>query len=300
METPSTITCIGEILWDALPSGLFLGGAPLNVCLNLHELGVPVIMVSRVGEDRLGREAVERIERAGLATASIQTDREHETGFVKVRLDSDGNPQYEIVQPAAWDFIDIGTPGLQKQLSASWAVVYGTLAHRMNPELKALGDLNCVKVLDMNLRAPHYEKHNVLTLIEKSDILKMNDEELRLLQQWDSLKKDAEHSCRQLSDRYQCSTVCVTMGGKGSALLHQGKWYRHGGFPVKVVDAVGAGDAFLAAMLYGLKTGRPDDELLPIANAAGAYVASRSGANPGYSVEGLQRIVQGGSVLSEQ
>jgi len=299
MKKIRTITCIGEILWDALPSGLYLGGAPLNVCLNLHELGVPVRMISRVGQDRLGKEAVERLEMAGLGTEYIQIDKQHETGFVKVFLSGEGSPEYEILQPVAWDFIDIQKEKTKQLLGESWAVVYGTLAHRANPDLKGLGQLKCVKVLDMNLRPPHYNSGEVLALVKNCDVLKMNEHELELMQDWCSLDEKAEYGCREIAKRFECNTVCVTRGGEGSVLLHNGRWFQHEGFATKVADAVGAGDAFLAALLYGMQSGKPDDELLPFANAAGAFVASRSGANPDYSIETLRSIVSSSSVSAE-
>lgn len=299
MKKQSAITCIGEILWDALPSGLFLGGAPLNVCLNLHELGMPVRMISRVGDDRLGKEAVERLENAGISTEHIQIDKQHETGFVKVFLSGEGSPDYEILQPVAWDFIEIKKKKTKQLLRESWAVVYGTLAHRSNPDLKNIGQLKCVKVLDMNLRLPHYDSDGVLALIKDCDVLKMNEHELELMQDWCSLDEKTEYACREIGQRFECTTICVTRGGKGSVLLHNGTWFRHEGFATKVTDAVGAGDAFLAALLHGIQSGKPDDELLPFANAAGAFVASRSGANPDYSIDTLLSIVSSGSVSAE-
>ncbi len=293
MKESSTISCIGEILWDALPPGLFLGGAPLNVCLNLHQLGEEAAMVSRIGKDRLGEEALRRLKTKGLGTDYIQVDENRETGFVKVELSSDGDPEYEIIKPVAWDFIDMSDSHLKELLSCSWAVVYGTLAHRSNPKLKKILDLKCLKVLDMNLRAPHYEKEYVKALVENSDLIKMNEEELGLLQDWYSLSSGMEDAVREISSRYKCHTVCVTRGGEGSVLFHNNKWFKHSGYSVRISDAVGAGDAFLAAFLHGLKSGIAEDRLLPFANAAGAYVASRSGANPDYSIADLESLMQG-------
>ena len=293
MSETSTITCVGEILWDALPAGLFLGGAPLNVCLNLNQLGEEATIVSRVGKDRLGNEALRRLKTAGLNTDFIQKDDSRETGFVKVELGSEGDPEYEIIQPVAWDFIDLSDNSIRNLLQHSWAVVYGTLAHRANPSLKGLLDLECLKALDMNLRSPYYEKDQVVQLVEHSDLLKMNEAELGLLQKWCSLPAGMEEAVSAISKRFGCRTVCVTMGGKGSVLFHDNKWFEHPGYPTEVVDAVGAGDAFFAALLHGLKSGRADNQLLPLANAAGAYVAARRGANPEYSVSDLESIMQG-------
>ena len=297
MDNMSVITCVGEVLWDALPGGIFLGGAPLNVCLNLNRLGAEARMVSRVGMDRLGREAIDRIDKGGLSTGYIQKDESHETGFVKVELNSEGDPEYDIVRPAAWDFIDLEQNQVSELLDASWAVVYGTLAHRQNPSLRGLLDLSCLKVLDMNLRAPHFEKDRVLELVEGSDILKMNEEELNLLKNWYSLSGNMEKAVRELGARCKSQTVCITRGGEGSALLHKNNWFEHKGYPTTVTDAVGAGDAFLAALLYGISIERKQDELLPLANAAGAFVASRSGANPEYAIADLESLVQGETSL---
>lgn len=293
MKNGPVITCVGEVLWDALPEGLFLGGAPLNVCLNLNRLGAETHMVSRVGKDRLGYEAIDRIEKGGLCIDYIQADSTHETGFVKVELNADGDPVYDIVRPAAWDFIDLDQKNVPELLEASWAVVYGSLAHRQNPALRDLLELSCLKVMDMNLRSPHFEEKLVMELVEGSDILKMNEEELGLLKRWNSISGSMEESVRKVSTGYHCQTVCITRGGAGSALLHKGRWFEHKGYPATVKDAVGAGDAFLAALLYGLKTERKAEQLLPLANAAGAFVASRSGANPEYSISVLESVISG-------
>lgn len=293
MSKSSCITCVGEILWDALPAGLFLGGAPLNVCLNLNQLGATAQMVSRVGKDRLGKEACDRIEKGGLSTAYIQQDDKYETGFVKVEVNSEGDPEYQILHPAAWDYINIRERNISKLLKNSWAVVFGTLAHRQNPSLGELLALKCKKVLDMNLRAPHFEKGRVMELVEQSDILKMNEDEMRLLQKWYSLPGNIEEAAWELSSRYNCQTICITRGREGSVLLHRNNWLEHRGYAVNVKDAVGAGDAFLAALLYGLKTEREQQQLLPLANAAGAFVASQSGANPEFSIGFLESVMSG-------
>lgn len=297
MNRNPVITCVGEVLWDALPRGIFLGGAPLNVCLNLKRMGARTQMVSRVGEDRLGSEAKYRVEKGGLSSDYIQLDKKHETGFVKVELNSEGDPEYNIICPAAWDFIDLQQKNVSDLLERSWAVVYGTLAHRQNNGLRKLSELSCLKVLDMNLRAPHFEKDSVLELVKEADILKMNREELKLLKTWFSISGSTENAVRDLASICCCQTVCVTSGERGSVLLHEGNWFEHKGYSITVADAVGAGDAFLAALLYGISTNREHGQLLPLANAAGAFVASSSGANPEYSISDLDSLVAGKTSL---
>src|SRR4051812_39611201 len=125
----SEVLCIGELLWDSLPAGLFLGGAPFNVAGHLHALGVPVGMVSRVGRDRLGSEALQRLARNGIATDLVQVDPALPTGFVSVLVDEQGVPAYDILAPAAWDFIDVGDGVLERAAQAA-AVVFGSLAQR--------------------------------------------------------------------------------------------------------------------------------------------------------------------------
>lgn len=299
MKESKTIACIGEILWDGLPDGLFLGGAPLNVCLNLHELGIDTAMISRVGNDRLGKEAMSRLEARGLDTGKIQVDAEHETGFVSVTLSEDGDPDYEIIQPAAWDFINVESEAIKNWSADYWAIVYGTLAHRINAKLEVLSETGCIKVLDMNLRDPYYDKEKVIKLVSGCDLLKINKDELQLLQEWCALPDSVEKACREITSSFSCGAVCVTLGSEGSVLLYRDEWFEHPGYQVQVGDAVGAGDAFLAALLFGLQKGRSGEELLPFANAAGALVASRSGATPNYTIRHLQSIIREGSVSAE-
>lgn len=292
MHNQQYISCVGEVLWDALPSGLYLGGAPLNVCLHLHELGEQSLMVSRVGSDRLGDEALARIKRHGISTDYIQVDKEYETGFVRVTIDSEDTPEYEIIEPTAWDFIDLSQPELINMLENSWAVVFGSLAQRRNTSLRNLLNLDCLKVLDMNLRSPHYDEEEVKSIIKHCDIIKMNDQELKLLQKWLGLSKNVEEAVREIYLSHHCQTVCVTRGEHGSVLLHRGEYFEHSGYAVEVVDAVGAGDAFLAALLHALKSGKSQKELLPFSNAVGAYVARQSGANPAYSISDIESVIR--------
>src|SRR5918911_4746997 len=125
----SEILCVGEVLWDALPAGLFLGGAPFNVACHLRAAGMPVTLVSRVGADLLGEEALRRVARYGVGTDLVQVDPALPTGFVRVTIDDAGNPEYEIVEPAAWDAIE-PTDALLARAAGARAVVFGTLAQR--------------------------------------------------------------------------------------------------------------------------------------------------------------------------
>jgi len=286
------IICIGEILWDALPGGLFLGGAPLNVHYHLSQLGEATQIVSRVGNDRLGREALRRIEYLQLNTELIQLDDELETGFVEVSLDESGDPEYTFAAPVAWDNIQAENAILDT-LDEAWAVVFGSLVLRDQRSKTAVQQMlkeDIIKVCDINLRAPHYDKKTVEACLQAADILKLNSEELQQLITWFGLPKTDRAAIEELCKCFECSTVSVTQGSKGALLFHQGEWAQHPGYSTQVADAVGAGDAFLAALLHGLHNKLDSEEVLSLANASGAYVASCSGALPDYTIDDIEDI----------
>lgn len=276
------ILCVGEVLWDSLPAGLFLGGAPLNVACHLAALGVPVGMVSRVGADRLGEEAVARIAAQGVATDLVQVDPVLETGLVRVRLDERGTASYEIAGPVAWDAVR-HTDELARRAGRARAIVFGCLAQRSaatRETIRRLCGSAALKVLDPNLRPPHTPPDVVRESLELADLLKLNEEELRELGSWFGLPEEPRQAAAALADRFGCRLVCVTRGPRGAALWHEGRWSEHPGLSVEVRDTVGAGDAFLAALLAGALDGRDDSELLERANRRGAEVAARPGAVP--------------------
>lgn len=288
------ILCVGEVLWDALPEGLFLGGAPLNVARHLHALGEEAIMVSRVGDDRLGREALRRLQARGMSTDLIQMDTERETGFVEVTLDEEGTPDYEIVQPVAWDALARTDPLAERAAQAA-AIVFGSLAQRSETACRTVRALcagDALKVFDVNLRPPHDERSVVEASLDIADVVKLNDHELVRMEGWFGLSGSVRETVEGLAERFACRAVCVTRGAEGSALWKDGRWWEHAGYRVRVKDTVGAGDAFLAAMLSGLLARRAGAELLDLANRLGAYVATRSGAVPAYEVGELEDIIR--------
>jgi fructokinase len=280
----SEILCVGELLWDALPAGLFLGGAPFNVAGHLHTLGVPVAMVSRVGIDRLGAEALERLARHGVGTELVQLDPVLPTGFVSVTVDDCGVPAYDIVAPAAWDAIEL-RDGLLDRAAGAAAVVFGSLAQRSGVSretIERLCSVDVPKVFDVNLRPPYDDAEVVRRSLPRADVVKLNDYELDQMAEWFDLPAGLRDRTTALADRFGCRTICVTRGGAGAAMLHAGRWTEHPGFRVEVKDTVGAGDAFLAALLAGLLAGHDDEDTLRHANLLGAYVATQPGAIPAY------------------
>ena len=273
---------MGEVLWDALPAGLFLGGAPFNVACHLRAAGVPAAMVSRIGDDRLGEEILRRAALFGVATDLVQIDPLLPTGFVRVSLDGAGVAAYEIIAPAAWDEITLDD-ALLKRASSARALVFGSLAQR-NPitrdTIERLWDSDALMVFDVNLRPPFGHREVVQRSLRRADFVKMSDGELEQLTAWFDLPAGVNEAAAALAEMFTCETVCVTRGERGAGLWHHGTWSEHAGFEVEVEDTVGAGDAFLAVLLAGLLSGGRASAVLEHANLIGAYVATQFGAVP--------------------
>ncbi len=287
-----TILCVGEVLWDSMPAGLFLGGAPHNVAAHLHRLGQPVTLVSRVGDDVLGREALRRLKATGLGTDFVQVDPVLPTGFVKVEVDADGIPDYEIVQPVAWDELALDEV-LRDGAAGARAVVFGSLAQRQEASrrtVQALCTSGAFAVFDVNLRPPFVSPEIVRASLHAADCVKLNEDELHAMSRWFGLPSVPRGAMAALAEAFGCRLVCVTRGERGAALWHEGSWLEHEGYPVAVRDTVGAGDAFLAALLAGVLEGCSDEVALDLACHLGAFVATKSGATPDYEVDTLAEI----------
>lgn len=294
MDKQKKILCIGEVLWDSLPSGLYLGGAPLNVCYHLNQFGLDATIASRVGNDRLGQEAIRRIKGLGIPVELIQQDDQLETGFVGVELSQNGDPRYNIVEPVAWDQIKV-TEELQKKASESWGLVFGSLAQRNKVSRQSIQKLwkgDTMLIFDMNLREPFINQDVIYNSLTMANVVKMNEEELNYLIEWLGLSGSSRSAVEDLVKEFECSTVCITKGANGSMLFYEGQWFEHTGFPVKAKDVVGAGDAFLASLLHGISKGKPGKEMLACANATGSLIAQKDGATPGYDLnEVMNEIV---------
>ncbi len=288
----AAILCVGEILWDSLPNGLFLGGAPFNVAYHLKSLGADAMMVSSVGRDVLGRIIRQRIREKGLSTEYLQTEPDVPTGLVNVSLDGQGAPTFEIVAPAAWDMIRM-TPDLAVTASSASALVFGSLAQRSElsaATIRQLLAISRLNVFDVNLRPPFDSKAVVQESLARSQIVKLNDQELLRLAGWFALPREMKAAAAALAGQFGPRMVCITQGPNGAALWNDGWWTRHPGFRVQVRDTVGAGDAFLASLLKGYLEGWGDEQMLRSANAHGAYVASKDGATPRLDMEELHAI----------
>lgn len=276
------ILCVGEVLWDSLPAGLFLGGAPFNVACHLSAAGAPVTMVTRVGDDRLGEEALRRAVRYGVGTDLVQVDPSLPTGFVRAVVDDAGHAQYDILAPAAWDAI-VPTAELVSRAARARAVVFGSLAQRhptSRATIQRLWTSDALMVFDLNLRPPFEDREVIHRSLARADIVKVTQHELQRLARWFDLPDDQREAAVALAERFSCQMVCVTRGKDGAALWRDGVWTEHPGFEVEVRDTVGAGDAFLAVLLVGYLAGSDTGTLLHDANLIGAYVATQYGAVP--------------------
>lgn len=283
--------CFGEILWDILPQEKVPGGAPMNVCYHLNQLGQEAAIISKTGKDENGKGLLAFLQQHGVDITLVQTDEQHNTGTV-MATQKGNEMEYEIVQPVAWDFID-GTEQLLDKVSQASYFVCGSLAARSEHSrstLYRLLDVAKTKVIDINLRPPHYQKDTLEHLLKQADILKLNDHELILIAGWYTNESDFEKQVTFLSDQFSLPTIIITKGANGAALYHNNRFYYHNGYKVTVADTIGSGDAFLAGFLSQHIENKPPEASLDFACKLGAFVASHKGACPPYEVREVERV----------
>jgi len=287
------IVCFGEILWDILPGGAKPGGAPMNVAFHLKKFGQRPGTLTRVGMDEKGHALKDLLSQQDISLELVQDDPIYPTGIVTATPDENNNMSYDIIRPVAWDFIELETSH-QKIMQDADYFLFGSLAARSQTShdtLFALIEMANKKVLDINLRPPHFNKKVVSDLFAKADILKLNEDELELVTGWFSGYSNMEDRIAHLQDRFDIPSVIVTLGADGAILRQKGYMYRHAGYQVKVADTVGSGDSFLAAFLSKTIEGATPSESLTFAAAVGATVASRSGAWANYTLEDVQHLI---------
>jgi len=289
----SSLICFGEILWDCLPAGLFLGGAPANVGYHLGRHGCPTKIATAIGNDFLGQEVIRRVEGWGASTELIAVVDDVPTGVVQVDASIPTRPIYTIVENVAWDRIPFSDAFCRASQTAP-AIVFGTLSLRsqVNRDTldKALKACSGLRVLDINLRPPFVQPDIIEFAASRADVLKLNDQEVLLGTSSTTLPeiKDLVGHASRWSKKYNLHTVCITCGERGAGLLRDGEWHWVDGRPVEVKDTVGAGDAFLAALLSGLLHGAPAQETLARACRTGEFVAASHGATPAYDAASIE------------
>jgi fructokinase len=279
LTTPARrVVGVGEILWDLLPAGERLGGAPFNVVAHLRRFGWDATFVSAVGRDELGRRALDEARRLGVDASRIGWS-DLPTGVVRVRIDASGNPDFEIVSPAAYEVATTGAA------IPSDLLVFGTLAQRF-PRVRAATErlaaaTGGIRLYDVNLRRGCWDPPLVADLLGLATIAKLNaDEQDVLARELDLPGADAETLARSTAQRYDLRGVCVTRGADGAALLLDGTYTQAPAPRTNVVDTIGAGDAFAAALGHGVAAGWSAPDILAVAGRLGSFVASRQGAIP--------------------
>ena len=289
------IICYGEVLWDMLPSGKKLGGAPLNVALRAQAFGNKTSVISSIGNDVNGNEIVEEMKSHSASLEHLQVSKKFATSEVLVHLNDKGSASYEIKLPCAWDDIEQREEN-DKAVQASDAFIYGSLVARSDTSRKTLvGLLNRSKfnIFDVNLRPPHYTQKTLMTLMKYADFIKFNDDEIfEICAGMGFEDKSLEACIKFIAESTNTKQICVTLGKDGAILFINDHFYYHKGYKITVADTVGAGDSFLAAIISKLLNGASPEESIDFACAVGAIVASKSGANPKVSKEDIEEIMR--------
>lgn len=288
---------IGEVLWDVFENRCHLGGAPFNFAAHLRRLGNSVFFVSGVGNDNLGGQVRDEMDRLGLSTRFLTPVAEQSTGQVTVTIDAEGQPRFVIHRPAAYDLVQLTQPQLDEISAAApdW-IYFGTLL-QMHPAarqvtrrlLEALPGSR--RFYDVNLRPGSYSPELVRSLLAEADVIKLNDQEVvEIAAMIGCSYRSLEDFCHQCAGGFNCEAVCVTCGAQGCAALIGDAYVQAPGYRVKVADTVGAGDAFAAGFIHGLASGWPPDRVADFANRLGALVASRAGAIPDWNAEEMNAL----------
>ncbi len=300
-DEPKLIVGLGELLWDLLPGGKQLGGTTANFAMMSARLGNHGVIASRIGRDALGDEARTYLAQLPADLSYLQVDDEHATGSVAVTL-KDGQPEYVIHQPVAWDFF-AWTPEWRALAQRADAVSFGTLAQRNEVSREtiraflAATPADCVRVFDVNLRKPFYDTQVLTDSMQRATLVKLNEIELPVVMSLLGLSEGSGsdeasllRSSRLLLERFPLRLVCVTMGSQGSLLVTRDEYHRHRGIPTEVVDTVGAGDAFAAALVSYYLQEAPLPVLNEAGNRWGSWVASQRGAMPALSAAVREEI----------
>ena len=283
---------LGEVLWDVLPDGKKLGGAPANFAYHAGQFGLETLAVSALGKDALAEETIAALDDRSLKYLLPRVD--YPTGTVQVTLTVDGIPTYEIKENVAWDNIPY-TPELAEIASNCRAVCFGSLAQRNVTSWATIRQfldntpVDCLKVFDINLRQQFYTKDVIEESLKRCNILKINDEELVIIKRmygYDDL--DMRGICEKILADYQLKMLVLTCGTNGSYVFAPGLTSFQETPKVKVADTVGAGDSFTGSFCAAILNGKSLEEAHRKAVAVSAFVCTQNGAMPKYPVDLLK------------
>jgi len=300
-----SVVAIGEVLWDLLPSGRQLGGTSANFAYHAGQLGARAALVSQVGTDELGDEALAFLRERQVDVDNVLRDPEHPTGTVSIDLEDGGVPIFTVHENVAWDFI--GCPSTSMELTAmADAVFFGTLAQRSETSRSTIRRLldatapSCLRMLDINLRQDYYDADLIAEALTSATVLKASEEELCAIGELTELPGNLATLPRSVADAFSLTAVAVTRGPRGALLRVFDEEVEHPGFAAaadptanrtcagsgaattgtEAGDTVGAGDAFDAALCLGLLRGHSPELIVENANRLAAYVCSQPGAMP--------------------
>jgi len=290
---------VGEVLWDLLLTGPQLGGAPANFAYHAHALGAEAQVITRVGKDDYGREIIRRFHEMGLPETGVQIDETAPTGTAKVALSGDGLAHFTIQENVAWDSMAVTDEAVAVARRAD-AICFGSLGQRCEASRNTIQYLvaatppDALRVFDINMRQQFYSRDVVEKSFRLANVLKLNDDELPRLADMFSLTGSTEDQIGQLAQTFSLRLVALTRGPNGSLLYQKDngevRWSDCPSRPIKVVDTVGAGDSFTAALVLGLLRKMDLDEINTVANEVARYVCSQPGATPALPVEFARRF----------
>jgi len=284
MNKKPIVAGIGELLWDMLPTGRQLGGAPCNFAFHAMQAGCESYAISAVGRDDPGNELIETLIQLGLSDQYIQKNN-YPTSTVTIKIDEHGHPDYTIHENVAWDHIQWNAQimALAGKLDA---VCFGSLAQRNHESEQTVLSLisatkpDCLKVFDINLRQHYYTKDIIVQSIIRSDVLKLNDDELPVVAAFTQLSGDIRSQLTGLVNKMKLEYIVYTMGSRGSIIVSANEYSFIEAPRVTVADTVGAGDAFTAAFIAGILNGQPLSEVHQKATDIAAWVCTQKGATP--------------------
>ena len=280
----NNIAAFGEILFDIYANSRNLGGAPLNFIYHINKLTGSGRIISRVGKDHLGREAIDFLNSEGLLTENIQIDDEHETGTAVISLNEKGEPTFNIEENKAYDFININDDARVSISKSTECLYFGSLAQRNDVSRKSLHSFfnNYLNYFfDVNIRQKYYTKEILLRSLNAANVVKLNFDELKLLEKlFFNEESDLHTASQNIIERFNIELLAITRGSGGSIMFRDGEVNKHKPEPWKVIDTVGAGDAFAAITCIGYVHNWSLEKINTLANEFAGQICLINGALP--------------------
>lgn len=285
---------IGEVLWDVYRDGRHVGGTPANVAIHATQLGDQGVLVSRVGDDAMGRELIAALRERQLSTEYVQIDGVHGTGVVRITLDVRGVPNFRCSSNVAFDYFE-QTAQMQALAPTADAVLFSTLTQRSARSRQSIRSfleaaVHAVKICDIRaLPAEPQIRNQILESLALANVLQMNKQEMDVLRlNWHRESDDPRRFVDFLFRKFALRLVAITYGANGCELFNGERSVKLAGLPVRVVDTTGAGDAFAAGLIHQYLRGGFLEGMAEYANLLGAYLCTQIGASPAFSLAKIE------------